>query len=545
MRAPCAAGSAGGSTRSNRSFRASSASARWRWDYDYDAIRQAVSRARIEAGPPTLWRYADFLPCDPAYKVDIGTGFTPLLRAERLGAALGLERLWLKNDTVNPTWSFKDRVVSVAIARARQFGFEAMACASTGNLANAVAAHAAHAGMGAYVFIPDDLEHGKVVGSSIYAPTLVMVEGSYDDVNRLCAELSATNPWAFVNINVRPYYAEGSRTLAFEVAEQLGWRTPDHAVVPMASGSLFTKIWKGFKELARVGLIEPPQTRMSGAQASGCSPITTAHQAGSLNFIPQKPDTIARSLAIGNPADGYYALKTMQETGGGAEMVSDDEIVAGLRLLAETEGIFAETAGGVTVACLKRMVESGHVRPHEETVAFITGAGLKTVEAVQDRLEAPLRVPADADAFARGARRPARGHDRRERRREVAMATKRVRFTFEPELIKEPIIYRLGREFELVTNIRMADVEEDVGWVVLELEGEAAEIERGIEWARGGGRAHRRRHARRRGRGRLVAPAWRERQPRSRDGRERTHPHPATRADRRPRNRDRRRGHAQ
>ena len=376
--------------------------------YDYDAIREAVSREHIESGPPTIWRYADFLPCDPAYKVDIGTGFTPLLRAERLGAALGLERLWLKNDTVNPTWSFKDRVVSVAIARARQFGFEAMACASTGNLANAVAAHAAHAGMGAFLFIPDDLESGKIVGSSIYAPTLVMVKGSYDDVNRLCTELSASTPWAFVNINVRPYYAEGSRTLAFEVAEQLGWRAPDHAVVPMASGSLFTKIWKGFQELARVGLIEPPQTRMSGAQATGCSPITTAHQAGSLNFIPQKPDTIARSLAIGNPADGYYALKTMEETGGGAEMVSDDEIVAGLRLLAETEGIFAETAGGVTVACLKRMVESGHVRPQEETVAFITGAGLKTVEAVQDRLEAPLRVPADADAVlkaldARGA----------------------------------------------------------------------------------------------------------------------------------------------
>ena len=377
-------------------------------DYDYEAIAAALSRERIEAGPPTLWRYAELLPCDPEYRVDIGTGFTPLLRAERLGRALGLERLWLKNDTVNPTWSFKDRVVSVAIARARQFGFEAMACASTGNLANSVAAHAARAGMEAFVFIPRDLEQGKVVGSNIYAPTLVMVDGSYDDVNRLCTELSGTRPWAFVNINVRPYYAEGSRTLAYEVAEQLGWRAPDHAVVPMASGSLFTKIWKGFEEFARVGLIEQPHTRMSGAQAAGCSPITTAYREGSLNFVPQKPDTIARSLAIGNPADGYYALKTMQETDGGAEMATDEEIIAGVKLLAETEGIFAESAGGVTIACLKRMAESGHIRPDEETVVFVTGAGLKTVEAVVDQMNEPLHVPADASAFddalaARGA----------------------------------------------------------------------------------------------------------------------------------------------
>ncbi len=377
-------------------------------DYDYEAIRAVMSRESIAAGPPTLWRYAELLPCDPAFKVDIGTGYTPLLRARRLGEALGLERLWLKNDTVNPSWSFKDRVVSVAISRARQFRFEAMACASTGNLANSVAAHAASAGMEAFVFIPDDLEQGKVVGSAIYAPTLVMVDGSYDDVNRLCAELSGTHPWAFVNINVRPYYAEGSRTLAYEVAEQLGWRAPDHAVVPMASGSLFTKIWKGFKEFAHLGLIEEPQTRMSGAQASGCSPITTAYRDGSLNFVPQKPDTIARSLAIGNPADGYYALKTMEETGGGAEMASDLEIVEGVKLLAETEGIFTESAGGVTVACLKRMVESGHIRPDEETVVFITGAGLKTVEAVAGEMAAPLRIPANAGAFdealaARGA----------------------------------------------------------------------------------------------------------------------------------------------
>ena len=368
-------------------------------DYDYEAISKVMTRESVAAGPPTLWRYAPLLPCDPDYKVDLGTGYTPLLRADRLAEAIGLDTLWIKNDTVNPTWSFKDRVVSVAIARARQFGFTGIACASTGNLANSVAAHGAHAGMDPFVFIPDDLEEGKVVGSAIYSPALVMVRGSYDDVNRMCTELSHDQPWAFVNINVRPYYAEGSRTLAYEVAEQLGWRTPDHCVVPMASGSLFTKIWKGFKEFHEVGLIDEPRTRMSGAQAAGCSPISTAYAEGTLNFRPQKPDTIARSLAIGNPADGYYALKTMQDTEGGAEMATDPEIVDAVKLLAETEGIFAETAGGVTVACLKRMVESGHIRRDEETVAFITGGGLKTIEAVQGQLTEPLRVPASSDAF--------------------------------------------------------------------------------------------------------------------------------------------------
>ncbi len=367
--------------------------------YDYDAIASNISRASIAAGPPSMWRYEALLPCDPAYKIDIGTGYTPLIRAHRLGRRLGLDRLWIKNDTVNPTWSFKDRVVSVAIARARQFGFDAMACASTGNLANSVAAHSAAAGMEAFVFIPHDLEQGKVVGSAIYHPMLVMVDGSYDDVNRLCTELAADRKWAFVNINVRPYYAEGSRTLAFEVAEQLGWRAPDHVVAPMASGSLYTKIWKGLQEFHKVGLIDEPHTRMSGAQAAGCSPISTAYAEGTLNFRPQKPNTIARSLAIGNPADGYYALKTMAETNGGAEMATDDEIIAGVKLLAETEGIFAETAGGVTIACLKRMVESGHIRRDEEVVAFVTGGGLKTIEAVQDRVAAPLRVHPNAESF--------------------------------------------------------------------------------------------------------------------------------------------------
>ena len=367
--------------------------------YDYDGIRAAVTRDSIERGPTSIWRYEALLPCDPAYKVDIGTGFTPLIKADRLAKAIGLDTLWIKNDTTNPTWSFKDRVVSVAIARARQFGFTAMACASTGNLANSVSAHAAAAGMEAYVFIPQDLEEGKVVGSAVYSPNLVMVDGNYDDVNRLCTELAYAHPWAFMNINVRPFYAEGSRTLAYEVAEQLGWRTPQRVVAPMASGSLFTKIYKGFQELHKVGLIDEPIVHMSGAQPEGCSPIATAFANHTLNFVPQKPNTIARSLAIGNPADGYYALKVMEETEGSAEMASDDEIVAGVKLLAETEGIFAETAGGTTIACLQKLVASGAIRRDEETVAFITGGGLKTIEAVQGKLIEPLRVTPNMASF--------------------------------------------------------------------------------------------------------------------------------------------------
>ncbi len=372
--------------------------------YDYDAIREATTRDTIAAGPTTLWRYANLLPCDPAYKVDLGDGYTPLIRADRLAKAIGLDTLWIKNDTVNPTWSFKDRVVSVAIAKAREFGFDAIACASTGNLANSVAAHAAGAGMECLVFIPDDLEKGKVVGSAIYDPTLVTVRGSYDDVNRLCTELSMQFNWAFVNINVRPFYAEGSRTLGYEIAEQLGWRAPQHIVAPMASGSMYTKIWKGLQEFHKVGLIDEPKTRMSGAQAEGCSPIATAYANDTLNFVPQKPNTIAKSLAIGNPADGYYALKQMQETGGGAEMVTDAEVVEGIKLLAETEGVFAETAGGVTIACLRKMVQSGFIPRDEETVAIISGGGLKTIEAVMDEVEAPLHVQPTVESFVEARR---------------------------------------------------------------------------------------------------------------------------------------------
>jgi threonine synthase len=368
-------------------------------DYDYEAMRKAVSREGIERGPLSLWRYRDFLPCDPDDAIDLSAGFTPLMRARNLGEELGLKHLYLKNDCVNPTWSFKDRVVAVASSRARQFGFDTLACASTGNLANSVSAHAAKAGMDANVFVPADLEAGKLVGSAVYGATLVAVDGSYDEVNRLCSELTGKYDWAFVNINVRPYYAEGSKTLAYEVCEQLGWRAPDHCIVPLASGSLFTKIWKGLNELAKLWLIDSVQTKMSGAQAAGCSPIASAWQAGTQNIRPVKPSTIAKSLAIGNPADGYYALQTMADSGGAAVAVSDDETVAGMKLLAESEGIFAETAGGVVVAGLRRLVESGTVGRDDLVVAFITGAGLKTQEAVQGRLAEPLRIEPTIASF--------------------------------------------------------------------------------------------------------------------------------------------------
>ena len=369
--------------------------------YDYDRIRRNVTRESIERGPASLWRYRAFLPVDADAAIDIGAGYTPLIRAKNLGKALGLNNLYIKNDTVNPTWSFKDRVVAVAASRARELGFQKLACASTGNLANSVSAHAAAAGMEAVVFIPSNLELGKVLGSLIYAPTLVKVRGNYDDVNRLCAELAGQYDWAFVNVNVRPYYSEGSKTLGFEVAEQLGWRAPDHCVVPMASGSLYVKIRKGLEELAKAGIIDEPKTRMSGAQATGCSPIAMAWEEGTLNFRPQKPDTIAKSLAIGNPADGYYSLVQLRDTNGACGNVSDDEIIAGMKLLAETEGIFGETAGGVTVASLKQLAERGSIHPDELTVAFITGAGFKTVEAVVDHLQPALEIDATIESFDR------------------------------------------------------------------------------------------------------------------------------------------------
>ena len=367
--------------------------------YDYEAIARAVTRESIARGPASMWRYKDLLPVLSDDLVDINTGFTPLIKADRLAQALGMEELYLKNDCVNPSYSFKDRVVAVASTRARELGFEVLACASTGNLAGSVAAHAARAGMQAYIFVPSDLEQGKILGAAIYGPTLVSVDGNYDQVNRLCSELADHYPWAFVNINVRPYYAEGSKTLGYEVAEQLGWRAPDCAVVPLASGSLFTKIWKGLNELRSIGLIEEVRTRMIATQALGCSPIVTAYEAGTMNIRPVKPTTIAKSLAIGNPADGYYALKTIEESEGSAIAVTDEEVVKGMKLLAETEGIFAETAGGVVVAGLRRLVRQGAIGPKELTVAFITGNGLKTQEAVVEHVEAPITIEPTLAAF--------------------------------------------------------------------------------------------------------------------------------------------------
>jgi len=370
--------------------------------YDYDEMASVVSRQRIAAGPPTIWRYADLLPASPEGAVDLGAGFTPLVRADRLAAELGLGELYLKDDTRNPTGSFKDRVVSVALTRARELGFKVAACASTGNLANSVAAHAARAGMDSFVFVPADLERVKISMTAVFGGKLVAVDGNYDDVNRLCAELAWGHPdWAFVNVNVRPYYAEGSKTLAFEVAEQLGWHTPDHVVVPIASGAQLVKIAKGFRELGLVGLVEDDHTvRVSGAQAEGCSPVAQAFASGSDQVRPVRPSTIAKSLSIGNPADGVYALDVVRSTGGSIGAVSDAEILEAIALLARTEGIFAETAGGVTVATLAKLAASGVVRADERVVAYISGNGLKTVEALGDSARPSVTISPRLEEFA-------------------------------------------------------------------------------------------------------------------------------------------------
>ena len=370
-------------------------------EYDYEALSRTVSRERIAAGPSTIWRYADLLPVADHAPIDLGAGMTPLVRADRLASELGLGELWIKDDTANPTGSFKDRVVSVALTKARELGFKVAACASTGNLANSVAAHAARAGMQSVVFVPHDLERAKIVTTAIYGGLVVAVEGTYDDVNRLCAELASEHPaWAFVNVNIRTYYAEGSKTLAFEVAEQLGWQAPDHVVVPVASGSQLTKIARGFKELHEVGLLDSePHVRISGAQAAGCSPVATAFAEGSDAIRPVKPDTIAKSLAIGNPADGWYALETVRSSGGAFASVTDEEILDAIGLLARTEGIFAETAGGVTIATLAKLAAQGVVRPDERVVAYVTGHGLKTVEALAPTTGPSVTISPTLDSF--------------------------------------------------------------------------------------------------------------------------------------------------
>lgn len=367
--------------------------------YDYEAIQKRISRQSIEKGPRSLWRYWDLLPVETRDVITIQEGFTPFWHAKNLGAELGLKNLYIKNDSVNPTFSFKDRVVSTALTRARELGFDTVACASTGNLACAVAAYGAKANLRAFVFIPADLEPSKVVGAGIYGPTIVGIKGNYDQVNRLCAEVADMFKWAFVNVNIRPYYAEGSKTLGFEVAEQLGWKAPDHCIVPMASGSLLTKIYKGLQEFMDLGLIPKHKTRMSGAQAEGCSPIVTAWLEKSDIIKPVKPNTIAKSLAIGNPADGPYSLKIIDKTGGAGESVTDDEIVEGIFTLARTEGVYTETAGGVTVASLKKLAASGKIRSDEVTVAFITGNGYKTQEAVVEKVIKPFIIEPSIDQF--------------------------------------------------------------------------------------------------------------------------------------------------
>ena len=368
--------------------------------YDYQAIKKVVDRGVLEKRKPNMWRYSELLPLDKAPQVGSDVGFTPLIKANNLAKRLGIDKLFIKNDSVcYPTLSFKDRVVSVALSKALEFGFETVGCASTGNLANSVAANSASVGLKSYVFIPSDLETGKVIGSLIYKTEVIRINGNYDDVNRLCSEIAGKHHWGFVNINLRPFYAEGSKSHGFEIAEQLNWRAPDCIVVPMAGGSLITKIGKAFGEMERLGLISNNHCRIYGAQATGCSPITTALKSSQDFIKPVKPQTIAKSISIGNPADGYYAIQTMQESKGWGEDVTDDEIISGIKVLAEDEGIFTETAGGVTIAVTKKLVQQGKIKKDDLTVISITGNGLKTQEAIENHLIKPLVINAKLSEF--------------------------------------------------------------------------------------------------------------------------------------------------
>jgi len=368
-------------------------------DYDYEAIKRNFNRNELEKRPPTLWRYRELLPIDGEPSFGLTSGYTPFIEAKNLAEALGIKRCYIKDDSVNhPTLSFKDRVVAVALTKAKEFGFKTVACASTGNLANAVASHS-RKGFDCYVFIPADLEPSKIISSSIYGVNVVAVEGNYDEVNRLCAEIAMRYRWAFVNVNLRPYYAEGSKTYGFEIAEQLGFRLPKHIVIPAASGSLVTKIYKGFKEFYELGLVKEFNTRFHIAQAEGCAPIVHAFREGSNIIKPVKPKTIAKSIAIGNPADGVYALEVVRKTGGVAEAVTDEEIIEGIKLLAETEGIFTETAGGVTVSVTKKLIQRGIIPKDEEVVVCITGNGLKTQEVVANSLRNLIKVKPTLEDF--------------------------------------------------------------------------------------------------------------------------------------------------
>jgi len=368
--------------------------------YNYDEIKGVLTREVIGRRESNMWRYSELLPIDETPTVGKHVGFTPLLRANNLARALGVREIYIKNDSVScPTLSFKDRVVSVALSKAKEFGFKTVACASTGNLANAVASLATSGRLESYIFIPRDLEQAKIIGTSVYGGRLIGINGSYDDVNRLCSEIAGKFGWAFVNINMRPYYAEGSKTFGFEIMEQLGWRVPRHIVIPMASGSLLTKIWKSIKEFKKLGLVDVTETRIYGAQAKGCSPITTAVKNGWEAFKPVKPDTIAKSLAIGNPADGYYAMSVIRESGGYGEDATDEEIVSAMKLLAETEGIFTETAGGVTLAVAVKLINQGVIPRDESIVVSITGNGLKTQEPLLDKVSKPYIIDAKLEEF--------------------------------------------------------------------------------------------------------------------------------------------------
>jgi threonine synthase len=367
--------------------------------YDFSGLDAVSTKRRIQAGSRGIWRYGDFLPFEGQPGDPLEPGLTPLVRADRLAERLGLDaELWVKNDAANPTHSFKDRVVAVAVAKARELGFDTVACASTGNLANAVAAHAAAAGLESYVFVPANLEEQKLLATGVYGTNLVGVRGNYDDVNRLCTQLAETRPWAFVNVNLRPYYAEGSKTIAYETVEQLGWELPDRVVCPIASGSLFTKVGRGFQEWLDLGLVSGEQPAFNGAQAEGCSPVATAFAEGWDVCKPQRPDTIAKSLAIGDPADGPYAIEWARRTGGALDSVTDAEIRAAIRLLAETTGIFTETAGGVTIGVLQKLAERGEIGAGERVVAYITGEGLKTLDAVRDTFQMH-EIDPDLDSF--------------------------------------------------------------------------------------------------------------------------------------------------
>jgi threonine synthase len=368
--------------------------------YDYSRLGDADElKRKIQAGPPSIWRYSDFLPFERRPQTALDAGLTPLIRSQRLADRLGVAGVYVKNDAANPTHSFKDRVVNVAVAKAKELDYEVVACASTGNLANAVAAHAAAAGLEAYVFVPADLEEQKILATGVYGAKLVAVRGNYDDVNRLCTELSAEHPWAFVNVNLRPYYSQGSKTIAYEVAEQLGFELPDRVVCPVASGSLFTQIAKGFEEWLELGLVKGTLPAFNGAQAAGCSPVADAFRDGHDTCRPVRPDTIAKSLAIGNPADGVFALEVARKTGGAIDAVTDEEIVEGIQLLAETTGIFTETAGGVTTAVLKKLAERGDIGADERVVLVITGEGLKTLDAVREVVKT-YDIEPDAKSFA-------------------------------------------------------------------------------------------------------------------------------------------------